>query len=79
MAKGLVILAWAWGIASLALPAMVPGARFGVWMFWFLLVAHTLECLIFLPKLKRAAGSLGGHLVQTLIFGIVHVRGLRNG
>lgn len=41
-----------------------------------LVVAHILECLIFLPRLRRAPGSLATHLAQTLVFGIVHVREL---
>ena len=41
-----------------------------------LLVAHILEFLIFLPRLRRAPGSLAAHLAQTLVFGLVHGREL---
>jgi uncharacterized protein YhhL (DUF1145 family) len=45
-------------------------------LFWFLAVAHAIECGVFLPKLRAAGGSLGQHLVQTFFFGIVHVKEL---
>lgn len=79
MAKIAVLLGWLWGAASLFGPMLglaVPGARYGVWLFWFLVIAHAVECVVFLPKLRRAGGSLAAQLVQTLVFGIVHVRTL---
>ena len=39
-----------------------------------LLIVHAIECLVFLPRLRAAGGSLGHHLVQTLLFGFLHVR-----
>ncbi|MDX1648996.1 MAG: hypothetical protein R3263_04000 [Myxococcota bacterium] len=41
-----------------------------------LLAAHLVECVVFLPRLRRAPGSLAAHLLQTLVFGVVHVREL---
>jgi len=49
-------------------------ARIG---FWVMAGVHVLECLVFLPLLRRAPGSLGGHLANTLVFGVLHVRELR--
>ena len=34
---------------------------------------------MFLPKLRAAGGSLGHHLVQTMLFGILHARNLDEG
>jgi len=51
-------------------------AGLGRALFWFLLVVHVIECVVFLPKLRRAPGSLAGHLGQTLVFGIAHARDL---
>jgi uncharacterized protein YhhL (DUF1145 family) len=55
----------------------VAGA--GRLLFFVLLAAHAVECLVFLPRLRAAPGGLAGHLVQTLIFGVLHVRGLGGG
>ena len=41
-----------------------------------LVVAHAVECVVYLPKLKRAPGPLAGHLWQTFLFGIAHLREL---
>ncbi len=74
-AKTAVAVIWV-----LCLAAFVGGdariASFGRMLFFVLLVAHAVECVFFLPKLRAARGDLGSHLVQTLIFGITHVRSL---
>ena len=49
-----------------------PGQR----LFWGLVIVHAIECVVFLPKLRAAGGSLGNHLVQTMLFGILHARNL---
>lgn len=41
-----------------------------------LVVAHLIECVVFLTRLRRAGGSLPGHLLQTFAFGLFHVREL---
>lgn len=51
-------------------------ATVGRVVFLLLVLAHVVECVVFLPRLRRAPGSLGGHLLQTLVFGVVHVREL---
>ena len=45
-------------------------------VFWILLVAHAAECLVFLPRLRDAGGSLPGHIGQTMLFGVLHIREL---
>jgi uncharacterized protein YhhL (DUF1145 family) len=42
----------------------------------FLLLAHLIECVLFLPHMRRAGGSLGRQLVQMLLFGALHARTL---
>jgi len=70
-----LIVLWIVCAAAFALPdsAFAVGARR---LFAVLVAAHALECLVFLPRLRRAGGSLGHHLVQTFFFGIFHVRQL---
>ena len=74
MKIALVVL-WIACAAAFVLPASawtVPGQR----LFVGLAVVHAIECAVFLPRLRAAGGSLGQHLVQTFLFGVVHVRTL---
>ena len=72
------ILLGVWALCALAFlgPADSGAATLGTRIFWVLVAAHAVECLVFLPKLRRAPGPLGSHLVQTFVFGILHVRDL---
>jgi len=69
-----VLVLWAACLAAFFLPdssaLAVPGQR----LFWGLVIVHAIECVVFLPKLRRAGGSLANHLMQTMIFGIFHAR-----
>ena len=69
-----VLVLWAACIAAFFLPATsslaVPGQR----LFWGLVIVHAIECVVFLPRLRRAGGSLAHHLGQTMLFGILHAR-----
>lgn len=72
--KVAVIVLWIACLAAFFLPESsalaVPGQR----LFWGLVIVHAIECVVFLPKLRRAGGSLANHLVQTMIFGVFHAR-----
>ena len=76
MAKSGVILAWLLGFGALFLTPGSTPAMVGRWLLGILVVAHAVECVAFLPRLRRAPGSLPGHLVRTFVFGILHVREL---
>ena len=76
--KPALIVLWIACFVSLFLPEsslVVWGQR----LFWGLLIVHAIECVVFLPKLRAAGGSLGHHLVQTMLFGILHARNLGDG
>lgn len=45
-------------------------------MFWFLLVAHAIECVVFHSRMRVAGGSLIHHVVQTMLFGIFYIQEL---
>jgi len=75
-AKMVVAAAWVLAIVSLLTPSTSNLLWTGRALFWFLLVAHAVECLIFLPALRRAGGSLAEHLAKTMVFGVFYVRGL---
>lgn len=73
--KVLVGLTWLFCLGSLFFAP--PGSWAGVYgprILGFLVVAHAIECVVFLPKLRKLPGSLGHHLVQTMLFGILHLR-----
>ena len=67
-----------WLLAALAFagPADSALASAGRRVFWVLVVVHAIECVVFFPRLRRAPGSLGRHLMQTFLYGILHVREL---
>ena len=68
-----------WGICAASFFVAPEGsalARWGPVVFWVMGAAHVLEALVFLPRLRAAEGSLGSHLLQTLLFGMFHVRSL---
>ena len=73
--KIIVGIAWLFGLLSLL---MGGGSLWAVgrFVFWILVVVHAIECIVFLPRLRAAGGSLGNHLVQTFLFGIAHVQTL---
>ena len=48
----------------------------GRFLFPGILAVHAIECAVFLPRLRAAGGSLAHHIVQTLVFGFVHLRTL---
>lgn len=72
------------GVWILCLVAVLMGG--GGWflglcrrVFWFMIVVHGIECLVFLGRLRRAPGPLASHLAETLLFGFLHVRELSKG
>lgn len=75
---GKVILAVVWVASARAffLPETAPWASTGRLLFATLLAVHAIETVVFLPRLRAAGGSLANHVVQTLLFGMLHVGSL---
>jgi uncharacterized protein YhhL (DUF1145 family) len=69
-----VLVLWAACLAAFFLPDSSALAMPGQRLFWGLVIVHAIECVVFLPRLRRAGGSLAHHLVQTMIFGVFHAR-----
>lgn len=78
LAIGKLVVAIVWIAAARAflLPEAHPWAATGRTLFLVLAVVHAVEAVLFLPRLRAAGGSLPGHLLQTLLFGFLHVGGL---
>jgi uncharacterized protein YhhL (DUF1145 family) len=71
--KLLVVLGWLAAVSAFWLPEDHGWAPLGRLLFFVLLGVHAFEALVFLPRLRAAGGSLAGHVVQTLLFGFLHV------
>ena len=68
----------AWILSACGFVVATDSAAAGVarFVFWAMFAIHIVECGVFLPKLRKAPGDLGGHLFQTFVFGVAHIRDL---
>lgn len=78
--KVAVLAIWAWGLLSFLSPTMVPAPDIGRMAFFGLLAVHVAEAFIFAKGLaKESGGSVGSHAWRLLVFGYLHVMGVRYG
>ncbi|UCE85306.1 MAG: hypothetical protein JSU66_13280 [Deltaproteobacteria bacterium] len=75
-ARVLIGIVWILGIASFFVATESAAAGTGRLVFSILVVVHAIECVVFLPRLRRAPGTLAIHLWRTFVFGVFHVRDL---
>jgi uncharacterized protein YhhL (DUF1145 family) len=76
-AKAVVAVAWILLLGCFFVATGSTVSLVGRLCFWLMAAIHVVECVIFLPILRGAPGSLVGHLLQTLLFGFFHVREVR--
>jgi uncharacterized protein YhhL (DUF1145 family) len=72
---GMIVL---WLAAGINVVAPFP-APFGTILMWTaigLLAAHTIECIVFSPRVTKAGGSKLGHYLQLVLFGVIHAQTL---
>ncbi len=67
-------LVWVYGLLAFFVP--LPLGVVASWAVIFMVVVHAVECVVFLPRMKAAGGSLAGHIVQLMIFGVFHANTL---
>ena len=76
--KAMLGITWLFATACYFPPldgtAAGPGGRA---LFGVLAAVHAVECLFFLPVLRKSARTLIQEIWQTFLFGIVHVSTLR--
>ena len=73
IARFSVTMAWLFGAACFFYPLYDSGiGDVGRILFWVLLATHAVECLIFLPTLRKTDQPLIKELAATLIFGVIH-------
>lgn len=78
IAKWVIAVTWLVGAASFFPPLRATSlGGFGRMLFVALSVVHAVECIGFLPVLRRSRRPLAEELWQTFLFGIVHVSALR--
>jgi uncharacterized protein YhhL (DUF1145 family) len=68
---GLAIV-WLFTIACFFVGGDAAWAVAGRAVFWIMAAVHVIECIVFLPRMRAAGGSLPNHLLQTFIFGFLH-------
>ena len=72
-----VALGVVWVYAALCLFLPLPLAAVGQAVFWGMLVIHVVEFIVMQSTFRKAGGSLGHHFIQTLLFGMFHLRAVR--
>ncbi len=63
-----------------ALAITMPGTVLGTGAAWVLLilaVAHAVEVAVFFKRCRAAGGSLPFHMLQVFLFGVAHMRELK--
>lgn len=75
----LMILATYAVIIAVAIAAAGSAAgTFATWLLLLLAVAHIVEMVIFYKRCKQAGGSMARHMLHLFLFGVFHVRELKN-
>jgi len=65
-------LIWLFAIACFFMGGDAIWAVAGRAVFWIMAAVHVVECLVFLPRMRAAGGSLPSHLLQTFVFGLLY-------
>ena len=76
-AKAVVVVVWLLLFSCFFVATSSTVSLVGRLGFWLMATTHVVECVAFLPRLRRAPGSLVGHLLRTLVFGVFYVREVR--
>jgi uncharacterized protein YhhL (DUF1145 family) len=80
LGKIAVLTAWAWGALSFLTPTSVPESGIGQMVFLGLLAVHAGEAFAFAKGLAAEdGGTVGSHVGKLLVFGYLHVMGVRYG
>lgn len=67
--------------ALIAIAVFLPGstaATFALGLLLLLAVAHLVEMMIFYKRCKAAGGSMARHMLHLFLFGVFHVRELKD-
>lgn len=70
--KKVILGIWIFAVLSLFL-----GITIGKWVFWLMAAAHVAEFGVFVKLFQRTGEPLGGHFLQTLLYGMFHVQDVK--
>lgn len=76
-AKWALSVLWVLLAVSFFAPASSRLGSFGQMLFWLMVAAHAVECVIFMGALRRTGKPLGGQILQVLLFGVVHYQTIK--
>jgi uncharacterized protein YhhL (DUF1145 family) len=76
IAKAVLLIVWLVLFSCFFVATSSTASLLGRLGFWLMATVHMVECAVFLPRLSSAPGPLFGHLLRTLVFGVLHVRDL---
>ncbi len=80
LGKVVVLAGWLWGIVSFVAPASVPAPDVGRMFFLGLLAVHIGEAWAFSKGLvAEKGGTVADHAGRLVVFGYLHVLGVRYG
>jgi len=71
--RGFLIAFWLAGIAGLLLPEAPVALRRMSQLVLVVGTVHVIEFLVYRASLRKMGGSLAGHFVQTLFFGLLYL------
>jgi len=77
LTKIVTLVVWVLSIGAFFVPADSTAVSVLRGVAIFLAVAHIIEIAVFWKVLKQAPGSLGGHIFNTFLFGVIHVGPLK--
>ena len=79
MSSGKIVLLVIYTV--LAVLVMTQGdTSVGVWalrLIVLLVIVHTVEVLVFFKTCREAGGSLPAHLLNVLLFGVLHIKDIK--
>lgn len=76
--KTLLLFVWLLCVVSFFLPADFRAASIGRSLFWLMLILHAIECVAFRSTLRVAPGGFSHNVMQTMVFGLFHLREVRS-
>jgi uncharacterized protein YhhL (DUF1145 family) len=74
--KLVMVVLWLACAINAVMPFASPWGTLLLWTAIGLLIAHTIECIVFSGRVAKAGGSKLGHYVQLLLFGVLHAQTL---
>lgn len=76
MIKIILVVVWLLCVASffVQMPWILNAIFY--WLTVFLVVAHSIECVVFYKRVMKADGNKLIHFIQVFLFGVVHAETL---